>query len=164
MKKFLVIFFIISFALIFNGRSIAMLKTSVLHPQILAALAKAGHGAKIVIADSNYPFNVMSNPKSKKVYLNLAPGKLNVSDVLEALSSVIEIESAQAIYPDTGPEPSIFKEYRRILPKNLNIDKIGRFDFYNAAKGEDVCLVIATGEQRTWSCIILTIGVVQPSQ
>ena len=35
MRKLLILFFIISFALIFNGRSIAMLKTSVLHPQIL---------------------------------------------------------------------------------------------------------------------------------
>ncbi|MDY6821870.1 MAG: RbsD/FucU family protein [Deferribacterota bacterium] len=143
------------------GGGFTMLKTSVLHPEILEALAKAGHGAKIVVADSNYPFDVMSNPKSKKVYLNLAPGKLNVSDVLEALSSVIEIESAQAIYPDGGPEPPIFKEYRRILPKDIKIEKLGRFDFYKAAKADDVCLIIATGEQRTWSCIILTIGVVQ---
>jgi L-fucose mutarotase len=164
MKKIFYPLFIITIILFFNGRSFAMLKTPVLHPQILSALAKAGHGAKIVIADSNYPYNVMSNPKSKKVYLNLVPGKLNVSDVLEALTSIIEIESAQAIYPDNGPEPSIFKEYRKILPNNINIEKIGRFDFYKEAKGDDVCLVIATGEQRTWSCIILTIGVVQASK
>ena len=139
-----------------------MLKTKVLHPEILAALAKAGHGAKIVIADSNYPFNVMSNPKSKKVYLNLMPGTVSLSEVLEAIVSAVEVESAQAIYPDSGVEPAIFKDYKKILPENTKIEKLGRFDFYKAAKGDDVCLVIATGEQMTWSCIILTIGVVQP--
>ncbi|MDY6822050.1 MAG: RbsD/FucU family protein [Deferribacterota bacterium] len=161
MKAFRSFLMLLLIFLLSCGGGLTMLKTNVLHPEILEALAKAGHGAKIVIADSNYPFDIMSNPRSKKVYLNLAPGKLNVSDVLEALSTVIEIESAQAIYPDSGPEPSIFKEYRRILPEGIKIEKLGRFDFYKAAKTDDVCLLIATGEQRTWSCIILTIGVVQ---
>lgn len=32
-----------------------MLKTRLLHPQILEALAEAGHGSRILIADSNFP-------------------------------------------------------------------------------------------------------------
>jgi RbsD / FucU transport protein family. len=32
-----------------------MLKTRLLHPEILAALGEAGHGAQVLIADGNYP-------------------------------------------------------------------------------------------------------------
>ena len=34
--------------------------------------------------------------------------------------------------------------------------------FYDEAKKEDCCLVIATGEQRVYANILLTIGVVDP--
>jgi len=32
-----------------------MLKTELIHPEILGILASAGHHAKILIADANYP-------------------------------------------------------------------------------------------------------------
>jgi len=32
-----------------------MLKTQLLHPDILAIIARAGHHGKILIADGNYP-------------------------------------------------------------------------------------------------------------
>ena len=33
-----------------------MLKSHLLHPEILEALGRAGHSSKILIADGNYPF------------------------------------------------------------------------------------------------------------
>ncbi|MGI6377286.1 MAG: RbsD/FucU domain-containing protein [Anaerolineae bacterium] len=42
----------------------------------------------------------------------------------------------------------------------MPLGKMGRFDFYEAARGQDVALVIATGEQRIYANILLTIGVV----
>ena len=39
---------------------------------------------------------------------------------------------------------------------------IERFAFYETARGTDVALVIATGEQRIYANILLTIGVVLP--
>jgi len=138
-----------------------MLKTKLLHPQILSALGAAGHGSQIVIADSNYPFSTGANPEAERVYLNLTPGKLTVTDVLKVLVDTIPIELAHAIAPDDGTEPSIFAEYRQILPTTLTLQTLGRFPFYEAARSVDTALVIATGEQRTYACIILTIGVVQ---
>jgi L-fucose mutarotase len=32
-----------------------MLKSHLLHPQIIASLAEAGHGAKVLIAAANFP-------------------------------------------------------------------------------------------------------------
>ncbi len=131
-------------------------------PRYLKALGAAGHGSKIVIADSNFPFSTGSNPAAEHVYLNLTPGKLTLTDVLSVLAKVIPVEAAHAIAPDSGPEPRIFAEYRELLP-GIEVQKLGRFPFYEAARSPDTALVIATGEQRTWACIILTIGVISPA-
>lgn len=136
-----------------------MLKGNLIHPEILQALGTAGHGSQILIADGNYPHSTGSHSDAKRVYLNLAPGKVTVTDVLEALVTAIPIEAARAIWPDNNQEPPIFAEYRALLPA-IEIGKLGRFPFYEAARGRDTALVIATGEQRTWACILLTIGVV----
>jgi L-fucose mutarotase len=139
-----------------------MLHSELLHPQILKALAAAGHGSKVLIADGNYPFSTGSYPDAEHVYLNLTPGKLNVTDVLEVLVKSIPIEAAHAIAPPDGPEPPIFPEYRKLMP-DIELQTLQRFPFYEAARSRDTALVIATGEQRTWACIILTIGVIQPT-
>ena len=44
-----------------------MLRYKLLHPEILGALGAAGHGSKIMIADSNYPFGTRANPGAKRV-------------------------------------------------------------------------------------------------
>ncbi len=137
-----------------------MLKGKLIHPEILQALASAGHGSQILITDGHYPHSTGSHPGAKRVYLNLAPGKVTVPDVLEALVTAIPIEAAHAIWPDDDSEPPVFADYRRLLP-DVEIGKLGRFPFYEAARSRDTALVIATGEQRTWACILLTIGVVQ---
>jgi L-fucose mutarotase len=135
-----------------------MLKGNLVHPEILQALGSAGHGSQILISDGHYAHSTNSPQDAKHVYLNLAPGMVTVTDVLEALVSAVPIESARAIWPDNDQEPPIFAEYRALLP-GVEIGKLGRFPFYEAARGRDTALVIATGELRTWACILLTIGV-----
>lgn len=138
-----------------------MLTGKLLHPEILGALAGSGHGGKVLIADGNYPFSTRANPAAKRVYLNFVPGKLNAVEVLEALAEAIPIEAADVMIPDTGPEPAIFADFRRLLP-GLQLTSNGRFPFYDLARDSDCCLVIATGEQRIYANILLTIGVVPP--
>lgn len=136
-----------------------MLRGELIHPEILMALGAAGHGSKVLIADSNYPFSTGGHPAAKRVYLNFAPGLLKVTDVLRVLTTAIPIEAAHAIRPDEGPEPAIFAEYRALMP-DITLESLGRFPFYEAGRSSDTALVIATGEQRTWACILLTIGVI----
>lgn len=140
-----------------------MLRYTLIHPEILATLGTAGHGSKVLIADGNYPFTTGSNPAAKRVYLNLTTGIPKVTDVLATLVTAIPIEAAEVMVPDSGPEPPIFAEFRQILPKEIALRPLGRFGFYDAAKGADVALVIATGEQRIYANILLTIGVVKPA-
>jgi L-fucose mutarotase len=138
-----------------------MLKTRLLHPGILQALGGCGHGSQVLIADGNYPVLTRSNCGAHRVYLNLAPGLVTVTDVLGALVDAVPIEAANVMVPDGGPEPAIFAEFRRLLP-DVPLEPLGRYPFYDAARGPDLALVIATGEQRIYSNLLLTIGVVMP--
>ena len=138
-----------------------MLKTRLLHPEILAALGEAGHGAQVLIADGNYPLATRSNPAAHQVFLNLEPGKLTVTEVLDVIGDAIPVEAAYVMGPDDGSEPSIYEDFRRLLP-DLELTRLGRFEFYDMARGPDCALAIATGEQRIYANILLTIGVVMP--
>jgi L-fucose mutarotase len=138
-----------------------MLKTPLLHPEILRALGEAGHGSQILIADGNYPLVTRTHPSARRVFLNLAPDLVRVTDVARLLVQAVPIEAAHVMTPDVGPEPPIFAEFRQLLP-GLELKPLGRFEFYDAARGPDLALAIATGERRIYANLLLTIGVVPP--
>ncbi len=134
-----------------------MLTTKLLHPEILESLAKAGHGSKILIADGNYPFSTKVGPLTKNVYLNLAPGMVTVPQVLEILLSAINVESATVMIPADGSSPEIFQEFTSLMP-GLELKKKGRFEFYEEAMDQQLCLLIATGEERIFANLLLTLA------
>jgi L-fucose mutarotase len=139
-----------------------MLKFKLTHPQIAHALACAGHGAQVLIADGNYPFSTGANPAAEHVYLNLTRGFAPADEVLAVVAGAIPIEAAQVMMPAGGIEAPIFAEFRRCLPPELELGFLDRFAFYEAARSRDVALIIATGEQRIYANILLTIGVIAP--
>lgn len=139
-----------------------MLYGTLIHPEILQALGSAGHGSTVLIADGNYPFSTGAHPAAARVYLNLAPGLVSATDVLRVLVEAIPIEAATVMVPNEGPEPPIFEEFRQILPDAIELTPVGRFDFYERARGADLALLVATGEQRIYANVLLTIGVVPP--
>jgi L-fucose mutarotase len=51
-----------------------MLKTSLLHPQILKVLAQAGHHSKILIADGHYPASSKKGRNAELVSLQAFQG------------------------------------------------------------------------------------------
>lgn len=140
-----------------------MLKTTLLHPEILSALGSAGHGSKILIADGNYPFATRAHPNARRVYLNLAPGLVSVTEVLRALLTAIPVEAAQVMLTDSGEAPPIHAEFRALLPAGVELQALTRFEFYDSVRLDpDTALVIATGEQRIFANLILVVGVVPP--
>jgi L-fucose mutarotase len=138
-----------------------MLKTTLLHPEILYALGAAGHGSRVLISDGNYPHTTGSNPAATRVFLNLAPGVLTVTEILKVVAEAVPVESVNVMATADGSEPPIWSEFREILPEN-KLEPLERFAFYEAASKENVALVIASGEQRIYANILLTIGVVMP--
>jgi len=146
-----------------------MLQGQLIHPQILHALGRAGHGSKVLISDGNYPHATARGPNAKLVFLNLSPGVLSAAEVLKALVTVIPVESAAVMAVNkTGPhalpnDPDIWTDFRTILKPTAcrgELTQIERFAFYDAARSPDVCLTIATAETRIYANLMLTIGVV----
>src|SRR5689334_6760303 len=119
-----------------------LLKSALLHPEILNALAGAGHGSQVLIADGNYPLSTTAGPNATLVYLNLSPGLVNAVDVLKAIVTAIPIEAAQVMQTADRSEPPILQEFRQIL-SGLKIQPLERFAFYEAVGQPEVCLVIA---------------------
>jgi L-fucose mutarotase len=138
-----------------------MLKQRLIQPEILEALAAAGHGSRVLITDANYPGSTRLGENADLVYLNLAPGKLTVTEVLDILLTAIPVEEAAVMSPDEGPEPSIFQEFRSLMP-DTDLVKYSRYEFYEEAGAPDTCLQVVTGEQRLYANLLLTIGVVAP--
>ncbi|MER6569051.1 RbsD/FucU domain-containing protein [Streptomyces sp. NPDC001093] len=136
-----------------------MLLTELLHPGILQALAGAGHGSRVLLADGHYPASTATGERATTVHLNLRPGLLDVTSVLDVLLRAIPVESAQVMVPPEGePEPAAIAEYRsRLAP--LPVETLGRLEFYDAARSPDLALAVVTADIRTYANLLLTIGV-----
>jgi L-fucose mutarotase len=142
-----------------------MLRTELLHPEILRALAGAGHGSRVLIADGNDPLSTGTAASATRVYLNLRPGCVSVLDVLSTLAQVIPIEAALVMTPSDQPPPPVHAEIKALLGKDAEFLAKGRHEFYAEARHNDTALAIATGEQRRFANVLLTIGVVKhPSE
>jgi L-fucose mutarotase len=141
-----------------------MLKIKLLHPDILSALGSNGHGARILIADGNFPITTCSPLNCKKVFLNLSPGLLSVTDVLKVIVDYIPVESAIVMVPPDGSEQSIHVEFKDILNSDITLKAEKRSDFYREVRSEDTCLAIATGETRRFANILIVIGSIKPEQ
>ena len=127
-----------------------------INPCILAAVSRLGHGDKILIADGNYPLNSKTGD-AEKIWVSLSPGIPTVTDVLDALLSIINVEAAAVMQPSEGPEPEIFKEFEEMLPE-MELQKLGRYEFYSECTEKPLSLAIATGEKRTFANLLLTVG------
>lgn len=139
-----------------------MLLYELIHPEILAALAAAGHGATVLIADGNYPGSTCVGSRSRVVWLNLAPGIVGCTDVLQTIVSAVPIEAAQVMQPADASRPGIWSEFEKVLAGHtptVKLQPIERFAFYKAASTENHALTIQTAEQRVYANILLTIGV-----
>lgn len=134
-----------------------MLKGKLIHPDIVAALALCGHGDKVLIADGNYPLDSKTG-EAETVYLGLTPGLPTVTQVLEAIQSVVNIEKAEVMDPGDGSTPDIFEEFQSKLG-GMELNKLERYAFYDACCRPGVRLAISTGEQRVFANLLITVGV-----
>ena len=150
-----------------------MLKSELIHPEISAIIARAGHSSKILIADGNYPASLAIGPGAKLVSLNLAPGLLSVSQVFKVLLNSVPIEAVNTMgMPDDDPfklpeDPPVWNDYRQILAdikSNIELAPINRWEFYDAVASRDHVLTIQTGDQALWANLLLTVGVRQAGE
>src|SRR5262245_25629307 len=128
-----------------------MLKHQLIHPEINAILGRAGHHAKILIADGNYPASTKRGPRAELLSLNLSPGVVTVVQVLRAVLSAVPIDAVNTMgIPADDPyarhgEPPVWADYRRVLREQrlkLKLEPILKWDFYEAVMSSDHVLTI----------------------
>ncbi len=150
-----------------------MLKHQLLHPKINEVLGRAGHHGKVLIADGNYPASSTLGPNAELVSLNLSPGIVTCTQVLQALVTAIPIEVANTMmYETTGQwalteDPPCWKEYRQVFEDaklNLRLEPIDKWDFYKAVNTTDHVLTIQTADQGLFANLLLSIGVRRPGE
>jgi len=150
-----------------------MLKTTLTHPDILRVIARAGHHAKILIADGNYPASTKRGPQAELISLNLSPGVVTVAQVLRALLSAVPVDRVNTMgIPPDDPyakfgEPPAWAEYRSILDEtgaradggvSLALEPILKWDFYKQVESPDHVLTVQTADRALWANVLLTVG------
>lgn len=148
-----------------------MLKTSLLHPEILGGLAAAGHLTKILISDGNYPSASTPNPRAKVVWANFTAGVVDACTILRLVCEIVPVEAVEVMAPaKTGPyamtdDPPIWKKYAEILRQHGDFREefiqLPKPQFNIQAQSDDLGLVIATAETQIYANILITIGVVR---
>jgi len=132
-----------------------------LSPDLLAILARMGHGDEIVLADAHFPGETIGQRVVR------ADG-LRIPDLLAAILPLFELDSyvadpvvMMAPVPGDALDPSVEASYRAVIdrfaPQTPPIVRIDRFAFYERAR-KAFCVVM-TGETAKYGNIILKKGV-----
>lgn len=130
-------------------------------PDLLATLARMGHGDEIVLADAHFPGESI-HPRVIR-----ADG-LRVAELLPAILQLFELD---AYVPDSivmmaavdgdSLDPTVEKAYYeailKVVPNAPPIVRINRFAFYERARG--AFAIVMTGETAKYGNILLKKGV-----
>ena len=130
-------------------------------PDLLATLARMGHGDEIVLADAHFPGETYNNRVIR------AEG-LKIADLLAAILPLFELDSyvphplvmMAAVEGDTlddTVERMYLHKNRITNPDISRIERIERFEFYERTKS--AFAVVMTGETAKYGNIILKKGV-----
>ncbi len=130
-------------------------------PELLAVLARMGHGDEIVLADAHFPGETFNDRIIR------ADG-LRIPDLLKAILPLFELDSyvpapliMMAAVEGDELDPQVEESYMESIlitnPEIPAIERIDRFDFYERAK--DAFAVVMTGETAKYGNIILKKGV-----
>lgn len=145
-----------------------MLKSKLIHPDILRIVGRCGHHAKILIADGNYPASSKIGPRAELICLQLMPGIPTVAQVLDGLLDAVPIDFVNTMGIDptdpyaTAGDPPVWEVYRKVLANNgskVHLEPIIKWEFYDAVTSDDHVLTIQTADQALWANLLLTVGV-----
>jgi len=130
-------------------------------PDLLAVLARMGHGDEIVLADAHFPGETFN----ARV---LRADGLKIADLLAAILPLLELDAyvahplaMMAAVPGDSLDPDVEKGYLKSIhqtnPAVAPIERVERFAFYERAKS--AFAVVMTGETAKYGNIILKKGV-----
>ncbi len=130
-------------------------------PELLAVLARMGHGDEIVLADAHFP------GESCNARVIRADG-LRVADLLDAILPLFALDTyvdspVVMMAPVSGDtlDPAVETAYRQAIdahwPETPPIARVERFAFYERAR--EAFAVVMTGETAKYGNVILKKGV-----
>lgn len=134
-------------------------------PELLAILARMGHGDEIIFADAHFP----AESFNKQV---IRADGLKIADLLAAILPLFELDSYvpapivmmapfEGDELDSTVEQAYLNSIKLTNPNVPPIKRINRFDFYDRTKS--AFAVVMTGETAKYGNILLKKGVT-PSQ
>jgi len=103
-------------------------------------------------------------PRAPLTHLTPRPGLVTVDQVLEPVLAAVPVEAVHVMRPDDGGEPAVFGRYRELLGPGLPLQPLGRFDFYAACREPDLAVCVATGDDRLYANVLLTLGYLAPRE
>jgi len=130
-------------------------------PELLAVLARMGHGDEIILADAHFPGESFNGRV-------LRADGLHIPELLAAILPLFELD-AYVAHPlvmmaavkgdklDPTVEASYLKSIQISNPNAPSIERIDRFAFYERTK--TVFAVVMTGETAKYGNILLKKGV-----
>lgn len=133
----------------------------VISPELLAVLARMGHGDELVLADAHFPGETFNDHVLRADGIRI-PALLDGILPLFALDEYVDspLIMMAAVTGDTL-DPTVETSYRAMVDKHWPdtpaIERIDRFAFYERAKG--AFAVVMTGETAKYGNIILKKGV-----
>ncbi|WP_282037858.1 L-fucose mutarotase [Saccharicrinis aurantiacus] len=130
-------------------------------PELLEVLARMGHGDEIILADAHFPAESFNGRV-------LRADGLRIPDLLAAILPLFELDSyvsapltMMAAVEGDELDPTVEEAYLKSIhitnPNVAPIERIGRFDFYDKARG--AFAVLMTGETAKYGNILLKKGV-----
>lgn len=135
-----------------------MLNLPLTNPPLLAALARAGHGAKVLLADGNYPATTAAHPRAERIELSIGRDLPTVSSLLPLLLASCPVEAAQLMAADDRVQTAAHQEFITALSPIVP-EALDRHAFYSAARDENLAVVVTTGDSRPYANLLLTVGV-----
>jgi len=132
-----------------------------LSPDLLATLARMGHGDEIVLADAHFPGESVGPEVIRADGLRIAP-------LLDAILPLFELDSfvphpvaMMDAVPGDSLDPAVEAAYleaiHRHAPETPAIERVERFAFYERAR--NAFAVVMTGETAKYGNVILVKGV-----
>lgn len=138
----------------------------IISPELLATLARMGHGDAICFADANFPSESLGRPVIRVDGHEVAP-------LLQAVTRLFPLDSytefpvkMMAAVPSDELDPAIECRFGEAVeaaqPGMFKVERLERFKFYECARS---CFaVVATGETAKYGNIILVKGVLGVSE
>lgn len=139
-----------------------MLRAPITHPDVLHALARAGHGSLVLVADAHFAASTAVSQKAVVVHLALAPGAPLVPDVASLISATIQLEAVTTM---TAPDEELGRVARQAVAAAGSPvhDSVSREEFKALTRSEDMALCIVTGDTRRFANALLRVGVTTPT-